>query len=322
MVNFTPVVSVIMNGLNCQEYLQEAIDSVFAQTWADWEIIFFDNCSTDDTAKMAKSYGEKVRYFKSDKTLPLGAARNLAIEKAQGGYIAFLDCDDVWLPQKLEKQLNLFNSNPSFAMVFCDAFFFSKENVSLSLFAHRPPAQGLAFRSMLKNYEIPMSTTIFRRNILNDIGGGFDERFNMVEDADFFLRMAYYYPMGYVNEALVKRRMHDRSWTATRKELFPKEEEEMLKKFASMWPSFEADFSEEIRFRRCVIGYQQAMVEWEKGNAAVARERLGPFLKDQKKWLLAYLFSFVFSYSVYKKLKGCFKGALAPFKGSFDDQAF
>ena len=100
-----PKVTVIMNCYNSAEHLREAMDSVFRQTWGDWEIVFWDNCSTDDSAAVARSYGPRVRYFLAEKNVPLGAARNLAIAKAEGELLAFLDCDDEWLPTKLEKQV-------------------------------------------------------------------------------------------------------------------------------------------------------------------------------------------------------------------------
>ena len=91
-----PLVSVIMNCYNSDRYLREAIDSVFAQSYQNWEIIFFDNASTDQSAEIAKSYGPKLRYFRGESTVLLGAARNRAFEKAAGQYFAFLDCDDIW----------------------------------------------------------------------------------------------------------------------------------------------------------------------------------------------------------------------------------
>ena len=101
----TPLVSVIMNCLNGEQYLREAIDSVYAQTYDNWEIIFWDNASYDGTKKIAKSYDSKLKYFKSEVTSILGAARVLAVEKAKGEYFAFLDCDDIWYKEKLDKQM-------------------------------------------------------------------------------------------------------------------------------------------------------------------------------------------------------------------------
>ncbi|MBT6050292.1 MAG: glycosyltransferase family 2 protein, partial [Candidatus Scalindua sp.] len=80
-----PTVSVIMNCLNCEKYLREAIDSVFAQTYEDWEIVFWeDSASKDSSESIARSYGSKLRYFRSDVSLPLYGSRNLAVQKARG----------------------------------------------------------------------------------------------------------------------------------------------------------------------------------------------------------------------------------------------
>ena len=111
-----------MNCLNCEKYVREAIDSVYAQTYPDWEIIFWDNASLDSSGEIAKSYDERLKYFRGDKTIPLGRARNLAIEKAKGEYIAFLDCDDMWLSDKLEKQVEIFETNPDIMFVFSNYF--------------------------------------------------------------------------------------------------------------------------------------------------------------------------------------------------------
>src|SRR5574337_499452 len=107
----TPSVSVIMNCLNSSKYLREAIDSVYAQTYKDWEIIFWDNASIDNSAEIAKGYDSKLRYFRSEETVILGKVRNYAIEKARGEFIAFLDCDDLWLANKLERQIPFFKKN-------------------------------------------------------------------------------------------------------------------------------------------------------------------------------------------------------------------
>ena len=103
-----PLVSILMNCYNGEKYLREAIDSVYAQTYENWEIIFWDNASTDNSEKIAQSYGSKLRYFKGSKTITLGAARNKAIEQCNGDLIAFLDVDDFWLPNKLMAQIRMF----------------------------------------------------------------------------------------------------------------------------------------------------------------------------------------------------------------------
>ncbi|HEY2399610.1 MAG TPA: glycosyltransferase family 2 protein, partial [Steroidobacteraceae bacterium] len=107
-----PEVTVIMNCYNGERYLREAIDSVFAQTFADWEIIFWDNASTDGSADIARSYTDpRMRYFRGERNVPLGEARKLALAQARGEWIGFLDTDDLWYPQKLARQIGALQGN-------------------------------------------------------------------------------------------------------------------------------------------------------------------------------------------------------------------
>ena len=105
MLKEKPLVSVIMNCLNGEKFLREAIDSVYSQTYKNWEIIFWDNVSTDRSNEIANSYDSRLRYFRGKKTISLGAARIKALENCRGEYIAFLDVDDLWLTKKLELQI-------------------------------------------------------------------------------------------------------------------------------------------------------------------------------------------------------------------------
>src|SRR4051812_42401163 len=95
-------VSIVMNCRNSEQHLREAIDSVVVQTYKNWEIIFYDNLSTDSSPEIAKSYGKKLRYIRGEKSMSLGEARNEALKHANGDLITFLDCDDLWSPDKLE----------------------------------------------------------------------------------------------------------------------------------------------------------------------------------------------------------------------------
>src|SRR5208283_539044 len=103
-----PLVSVIMNIRNGSAYLRESLDSVMAQSFADWELIAWDDCSTDDSAGIVAEYKDpRVHYFLSPEDTPLGKARANAIRQATGQWLAFLDQDDLWTPTKLEKQMAL-----------------------------------------------------------------------------------------------------------------------------------------------------------------------------------------------------------------------
>ena len=119
-----PLVSILMNCYNGEKFLREAIGSVLAQTYSNWEVIFWDNQSTDQSAEIFKDYKDKrLKYFYSPKHTLLYDARNLAFEKSRGNYIAFLDVDDYWEESKLERQMNVFKSDSNVAMVYCNFFF-------------------------------------------------------------------------------------------------------------------------------------------------------------------------------------------------------
>ena len=111
-MSYRPVVSVIMNCHNGQNFLNEAIQSLIEQTYKNWELIFFDNCSNDNTFKIFNQFKNKrFKYFYSKKKLKLYKARNLALKKAKGEFITFLDTDDKWHYNKLAKQVNFFRKN-------------------------------------------------------------------------------------------------------------------------------------------------------------------------------------------------------------------
>ena len=107
----TPTVSVVMAAKNYAKFIAQAIESVIAQTFADWELVIIDDGSTDDTMMKVKPFlsDPRIRYYPSDR-LGQSRAKNLGFHFCRGEFVAYLDADDAWLPTKLEKQLGLFNS--------------------------------------------------------------------------------------------------------------------------------------------------------------------------------------------------------------------
>ena len=109
-----PLISIVINCFNSDEYLKIAIDSAINQTYENWEIIFWDNQSTDESANIVKSYDdERINYFYAPVHTPLGGARNLAIEKAKGEWVCILDCDDIWHKNKLQAAFDKLDSYKS-----------------------------------------------------------------------------------------------------------------------------------------------------------------------------------------------------------------
>ncbi len=144
--------------------------------------------------------------------MPLGAARNAAIEKAEGKYIAFLDCDDIWLPEKLEKQVSLLDSNKELGLVYSDSYVIDgngdlREN---AYFYGIKPFRGNAFNELFQFNFIPMLTVAIRREVLDKVGV-FNPRYEMAEEYDLWLRIAEYYPIDFIEQPLAKCRVHAES---------------------------------------------------------------------------------------------------------------
>lgn len=176
-----------MNCYNGEQYLRQAIDSVYAQTFADWEIVFWDNASTDRSAEIAHSYDSRLRYFRGEQTVPLGAARMLALEKAQGDWIGFLDCDDYWLPHKLEAQLAALEGTDhvlcygGIRMIRPDG----------SLLQEQLPQQpsGWILEQQLRQFDVNMVTPLIRRSSLVEFRIGFDANVTASEEYNLFMRL-------------------------------------------------------------------------------------------------------------------------------------
>lgn len=203
-----PKISIIMNCFNGEEYLQEAIESIYNQTYSDWEIIFWDNASTDNSANIAKSYDERIKYYLAPKTTSLGQARNLALNYASGEYLAFLDCDDIWNSNKLAIQLDILESNQSYQMCYSGVIYideignFVKKTLPKS-------SNSSVFDTQLKSYEIGMQSVLIRNNIKID----FNKELEFSPDFDLMMRIAASYKVYVINEHLIKYRVVTNSLT-------------------------------------------------------------------------------------------------------------
>jgi glycosyltransferase involved in cell wall biosynthesis len=261
-----PLVSVIMNGFNAAGYLKSAIDSVLAQSYDSWEIIFWDNCSSDETASIVCDFSDsRIRYFRATQFTPLGQARNLAIQRAQGEFIAFLDCDDLWASRKLEKQMPLF-SDPEVGLVYSDTIFFNGRGDEKQSYGGVLPSCGQCFRQLLGRYFLSMETVVLRRAALESQTDWFDPRFNMIEEADLFRRIAYDWKIDGVPEPLARWRVHVGSWTFKYPDLLRSESVLMLEKYGQLYTGFNEEYASEISMLMDVIALTEARDAWLKGD--------------------------------------------------------
>lgn len=195
-----PKVSVIMNCYNGEKYLREAIESVYAQTFNDWEIIFWDNASTDTTASIANSYDHHLRYFKSESLTTLGVARRSAVMQASGEWLAFLDCDDYWDPRKLEIQIEALEGRD---FVFCYAGI-REINSDNSVIREVIPRKfsGDILSKLLIQFDVNMVTPLIRRSALFLYDLNFDKNITASEEYNLFVRLAAKGPVLVLSEVL------------------------------------------------------------------------------------------------------------------------
>ena len=214
----SPLVSVIMNCYNSDEFLKEAIESVLIQTYKNFEIIFWDNQSTDSSAKIIKSYDdERVKYFYAPKFTLLGKARNLAIENTNGEWIAFLDCDDIWDIKKLEisfNELNNYKKREAVSLLYSQSYIIDKNNSVTS--KSQKILSGDIHDCLLKDGDfIIFSSIIVKKDKLNKIGK-INENLNYCEDYELLLKISKNYEAIGIEKYLTSYRMHNNNITSTK----------------------------------------------------------------------------------------------------------
>jgi len=197
-----------MNCYNGETYLREAIDSIYAQTYQNWEVIFWDNSSTDNTAKIAKSYDDRLKYFKSDKTTPLGEARSLALNEAKGDYLSFLDCDDCLFPNKFKIQVEILEKNPSIYLLFSSYDVIDARGILKRDF-YVPDNNSVNFCSIIKRYPINQQTVLFRKKVLDNKHIFINKLLTYSPDYDFFIKIASEFNIGSHKEKTVQYREHN-----------------------------------------------------------------------------------------------------------------
>lgn len=236
MKNKNPLVSVIMNCYNGEKFLNESIKSVKNQIYENWELIFWDNCSTDESRNIVQSYKDKrIKYFLAEKFTNLHQARNLALKKAKGDYISFLDCDDILLKDKLSLQVNkIYNENYSVIYSNC---YVQNENTFLKkkkIFKVALP-EGLIPNELLFNYVICLPTVLIKKQIIDKFF--FNENYEIISDRDLIMKISLEEKFGCVQSPLAICRIHDNNFSSKNKLLEFKELEHWIFNFDTKYTS-------------------------------------------------------------------------------------
>jgi glycosyltransferase involved in cell wall biosynthesis len=203
------LISIITPNYNCERFIAQTIESVLAQTYKNWEMLIVDDCSTDGSYERALEYATKdsrIKVYRIERNSGAAVCRNKAIELSQGNYLAFLDSDDLWLPEKLEKQLQFMIANE------CDFSFTEYEHINEKgelLGVKARVIKKLTYRKMLSHCYPGCLTVMYRQDLANKIYANDIKRNN---DYALFLRVLKYSEnaMG-MKESLAQYRIRKKS---------------------------------------------------------------------------------------------------------------
>ena len=206
-----PLVSICIGAYNRKSYIRECVDSALAQTWPHKEVVVVDDASTDGTREILQSYGASIRLILRDSNSGIcPITRNQAVAAATGEYVAFLDSDDVWYPEKLAKQMAFMAAHPDVPMchTLCDVIDERSRPVGVRHGAGAVPATGWIFEQLLDHCWITISTVLMRRSLYAECGP-FSEILpygRSGEDWEFFLKAARRHEIGFVPDVLARYR--------------------------------------------------------------------------------------------------------------------
>ncbi len=209
-MNQEPRISVIIPVYNGVKYVAEALQSVFGQTYKDYEIIVADDGSTDGSLEVLKPFSDRITIL----ALPhrgVSATRNSAIAQSHGELIALLDSDDIWEPTKLRTQVAYMDQHPEFALTYTYSVNFTGQDEGSVSLPRKMDFEGHIFRDLFTKGCFTNSTIIMRRSAFDAVGG-YDETFKAAEDYELNMRMSRAFQIGRVPDVLLRRRIHPDSF--------------------------------------------------------------------------------------------------------------
>lgn len=258
----SPKVSVIIPVFNGEKFIQRCISSVIRQTYKNLEIIVIDDGSSDNTKNVVVDNFPSVSYLYQRNCGP-AAARNLGINKSTGDYIAFIDADDVWLPEKISMQIEALRKNPKIKVVHTNIEIMNDGKVDKTFYPIDRQENKMFESLLLWTGSVVCSSILFSRECIEKVGN-FDSELWTAEDVHLFLRMAYYYDFYFINQPLVIKYHHDSNLTNTSNIHYGSGGLLALTKIEQMFPDYSRKKSKVmrqalfLRARMRAIGYANA----------------------------------------------------------------
>tara|TARA_X000000950_G_C13787334_1_gene607847 strand:- start:43 stop:843 length:801 start_codon:yes stop_codon:yes gene_type:complete len=207
-----PLISIVMNCHNGSEFINRSVNSIRKQNYKKWELIFWDNNSTDNTKKVIKNIKDKrIKYFSSRKFNNLYYSRNQAIKKTKGEYICFLDVDDEWKPNKLNKQIRIMKDY-DYDVIFSNYLVKNeiKKKYEKKITENEIDSKNIT-QQLLNNYFLGILTVMLKKKIFNK--KKFANKYNIIGDFDFFLKLSLTKNFYFIKEPLAVYNIHKSNYS-------------------------------------------------------------------------------------------------------------
>jgi len=290
-----PTVSINLCCYNGEKYLREALESIIAQTYKDWELVIINDGSRDSTESIIKKYinkGYPIIYHYQENH-GLGYSRNEALKLSSGELIAFIDQDDMWMPEKIEKQVSIFQCDPAVSFVYSNFLMLNVEKQKKYLVFKKSQPSGYVFESFLYHYPVGILTAMVRKDAVLSLSELFDQNLHLSEEYDLFMRLLYVFHAVYLPEPLAVYRIHARMQSVIRGEEYPDEIEHVMKKIKRLYPGVENKYADAFKHNERKWGYVRSKICILQGNYKGARRCIAPYKWHNIKFIAIYILALI-----------------------------
>jgi teichuronic acid biosynthesis glycosyltransferase TuaG len=295
MQNNEPLISIIIPVFNAQKYIEETILSVIGQTYSNWELIVVDDCSTDHSVNIIQDIillDIRIRLIKSE----VGSGgparpRNIGIESSTGKYIAFLDNDDAWLPDKLEKQVSLMQSK-GYAMCYGSVSVVNENGKEIRKNIVKNKS-GNVFAVLLRHYEISMPTVIVEKDFLINNKLSFNTNMSYCPDHNLFMTIASKVDVGVITDVVAKYRVVSNSLSKKTIDLAPQEYRLTLDEISKDSPTLRKQLSNDFDCAYDKAKYYEIVADIYNNHNKQARYKLKTIVTSKIEYFLLYLLLFM-----------------------------
>jgi glycosyltransferase involved in cell wall biosynthesis len=207
------LVSIVINCYNGEKYLRQSIESVLDQSYQNFELIFWDNKSTDQSKNIIQSYQDKrIRYFYSKNHTTLYQARNLALKECKGDFVCFLDVDDYFIKNKIAQQLLFFNDQ-KVGVVYSNYYRYYEDINKKKLLTKKLLPSGNLTQYILEESQISFMTAMIRKKSLDSLEFNFEPKYSILGDYDLLYRLSFNWNFSYIEEPLAVYRIHNNNFS-------------------------------------------------------------------------------------------------------------